>query len=271
MRVVLLTGNASNQAALAVKVAAAFELAGIVIEKRITKKKKRSFKKYIDAVLDRILFGKLRNAWFRMLEYYASKYKFPPVDICEVSSINSKATLDFLQKVKPDLVMVSGTSMIKSEILNLNFPKGILNLHTGLSPYIKGGPNCTNWCLATNQFHLIGNTVMFIDAGIDSGDLILTETTPLKGDETIDELHLKVMEHAHQLYIKALHNVSSNNYVRIKQQDIATGKTFYTRDWTNLQKWKAVYHYRKFATVVRSTEFENKRKQLILAGASSHD
>ena len=271
MRIVLLTGNASNQAALAVKVAAEFELAGIVIEKRAGKGKKRNLQKYVEAILDRTLFKKLRDSWFHMLGYYSSNYNFPLVNICEVNSINSKTTLDFLQKIQPDIVMVSGTGMIKKEILNLNVPKGILNLHTGLSPYIKGGPNCTNWCLATNQFHLIGNTVMFIDAGIDSGDLILTETTPLTGDESMDELHLKVMEHAHELYIKALHNVSSGNYVRIKQKDIATGKTYYTRDWTNNQKWNAVYHYKKFRTVVKSSEFANKKKQLILAGVSSYN
>jgi len=37
------------------------------------------------------------------------------------------------------------------------------------------------WCLAKNWLHLIGNTVMWIDPGIDSGDLLSTERTPLDG------------------------------------------------------------------------------------------
>ena len=78
----------------------------------------------------------------------------------------------------------------------------ILNLHTGISPYIKGGPNCTNWCIATKQFEKIGNTIMWLDKGIDTGELLTTENTKFNStDKSLLKIHMRVMNHAHDLYI----------------------------------------------------------------------
>lgn len=266
MKIVLLTSNASNQAALAVKIAERFQLAGIVIEERKKLKQKRSIIDYINAVLDRSLFRKLRSAWFDMLKFYQEKYAFPKVETIKVNSVNSDATKDFLNKIRPDLVMVSGTGMVKKKILEMNFTCGIVNLHTGLSPYIKGGPNCTNWCLATNQFHLIGNTVMWIDAGIDSGDIIATETTVVTGEESLTELHIKVMEHAHQLYINSVAELERDcsKMKGVKQTAITEGRTFYTREWSNMNKWKAVRNFKSFKSTVQSSSYKKLQKELSL-------
>jgi methionyl-tRNA formyltransferase len=252
MKIVLLSGNAPNQ------------LAGIVLEKRIPRKSNKSFSKILDAVLDRTLFKELRNSWFSMMEHYRNIYTLPDVPILEVSNINHEPTIDFLKKLNPDLIMVSGTSMVKKGILSMKFTHGIINLHTGLSPYVKGGPNCTNWCLAENQFHLIGNTVMWIDEGIDSGDLILTEPTSLSGDESLEHLHLRVMEHAHELYLRSVRNIRNGVAAHVKQTSIAEGKTFFTREWKRLQKWRAVRNYKKFHDAVASAEFRQKRDALKL-------
>src|SRR5207253_2541544 len=124
--------------------------------------------------------------------------RFPDVPLVRVRNINDTATREFLQQLRPDLVTVAGTNMVGPTLLaEASEGRGVVNLHTGLSPYVKGGPNCTNWCLAEGTFHLIGNTVMWLDPGIDTGRIIASERTPLAGDEDLAELHWKVMEHAH--------------------------------------------------------------------------
>ncbi len=210
MRVVLLINDAPNQAALASKMDAMFDVAGIVVEERSGRGKKSAVD-YFSAALERTFFKALRHAWFDMQAYYRDKYFLPSSESITVHSINSDNAVTFIQSLHPDLLVVTGTKMIKEKILSLQIPYGIINLHTGISPYVKGGPNCTNWCLSTNQLHMIGNTVMYLDEGIDSGNIIATEFTPLSGDESLYELHLKVMEHAHDLYIRVMKLMKAKN------------------------------------------------------------
>jgi hypothetical protein len=45
---------------------------------------------------------------------------------------------------------------------------------------------------------------MWLNDGINSGKIISIELTPFSGKENLPEAHIKVMEHAHDLYIRAL-------------------------------------------------------------------
>src|SRR5206468_12540277 len=117
---------------------------------------------------------------------------FPQTPI-QVADINAPEVLALVEREKPDLVVVSGTNLLKPPLIAKIRETGkVVNLHTGISPFIKGGPSCTNWCLALRRFDLIGNTVMWLDAGIDSGAIIATERTPLTGRESLLELHIAV-------------------------------------------------------------------------------
>ena len=140
--------------------------------------------------------------------------------------------------------------MVKKEIIDeaKKINCIILNLHTGVSPYIKGGPNCTNWCLA-NNYYLIGNTVMTLDAGIDSGAIIATECTKLDGNESLFDLHYKVMEHGFDLYVRVISCYVKEKIVlkSISQDDISTKVSlFYTKNWTIAKVIKAYYNYKFF-------------------------
>jgi methionyl-tRNA formyltransferase len=116
-----------------------------------------------------------------------------------------------------------------------------MNLHTGLSPYVKGGPNCTNWCIANNEWHLTGNTIMWLNAGIDSGNIITTETVDIRSASSLTQAHYLVMEHAHNLYGRAIQYVLSQKapYNSIPQQSIAKGTLYLTKMW-NSEKRKAL-------------------------------
>lgn len=51
---------------------------------------------------------------------------------------------------------------------------------------------------------------MWIDEGIDTGNIITTEQTPLRGNESLFQIHLKVMDHAHDLYLRSIEVVRNN-------------------------------------------------------------
>lgn len=266
MKIILLCGNKSNQYALAAKVANNFDLVGIVLEQKKAKQPRNLFY-IIPKIINRLFFFKISTSWNEMLSYYAKNYLLPKKPNKLITdNINSKVVADFIMTLQPDLIMVSGTSLIKKDILDLRIPKGIINLHTGLSPYVKGGPNCTNWCISNNTLHLIGNTVMWIDKGIDSGNIITSETVRFNGDETLNEIHIKVMEHAHHLYLKVLYTLLSDfeNCPSIKQTDIGKGQLFLTRMWNMKAKFKFMLHLVHLNKRIQEPNMNKKIQQLRL-------
>jgi methionyl-tRNA formyltransferase len=255
MRIILWIGDGANQKALANKIHSKYKIDLIIIEAK-KKKTKLSFSKIVNRIADKLLFSAINNAWFQMLYKYEKNYEsYPNTQLIYTNNINSEQVFTDTTNLGADLIIVSGTSMIREKLLSVKPRLGIMNLHTGLSPYVKGGPNCTNWCLANDQFHLIGNTIMWIDKGIDSGNIITTEVTKFTGKESLTDIHVKVMEHAHQLYIKAIDAVANGNNSSIPQNEIAGGATYYTRYWTMEKKRKALNNYKKFALVVSSEQY----------------
>lgn len=252
-------GEGANQKALANKIDKQFPLAGIICE--VTSGKKTiTIKKLGEKIIENVFLSKIGKAWANMLDHYQEGYPaLPTVPILKVNNINNDKAFEFTERLNPDMIIVSGTRMIKEKMLSIQPSIGILNLHTGLSPYVKGGPNCTNWCIATGQFHLIGNTVMWIDKGIDSGNIITTEFTPLTGTESFNELHIKVMEHAHKLYLRSIEYLSKGKRNSTPQKNIADGVTYYTRQWGLKQKYQLVRQLKHFKQSLLSGEIETKR------------
>lgn len=263
MKIVLWIGHEPNQIALANKIHQRFPVTAIIAEKRKNVRKVTAgflFEKF----LEKIFLPSIGKAWFNLQRDYQKKFPgFPPVELLVVENINSEEALEFSRKQHADLFLVSGTRLIKEKMLGLKAPVGILNLHTGLSPYVKGGPNCTNWCLAEKKPHLIGNTIMWIDKGIDTGNLLCTEFTSLNGKENLGEVHLKVMEHAHELYLRSVEFLSKGKTQRIPQDGIEKGKTYYTRQWKLWQKISLILNFKMLEKSIRDGSMEEHKKKII--------
>ncbi len=235
LKILIWCGHAANQKALANKIATLYTVEGVVIEAGDGKKKKRKLIKWPAFFLDRIRFQKIYSAWKNLMKYYDNKFPgWPNVPMIKVTGINCKETTEFTQNIQPDLIIVSGTALIKEPLLSIPARIGIINLHTGLSPFVKGGPNCTNWCIANNTWDLIGNTIMWLNAGIDSGNIIMAEKIDIKTAPDLTIAHQMVMEHAHELYSRAIGYLSGAvpPYLSVSQESIGKGKLFLTKMWT---------------------------------------
>jgi len=262
MKIVLWIGNEPNQKALANKLHEVFPISAIVMESRQSKRK-LTLRFIFEKIIEKAFLSSIGNAWWSMLKNYEQKYpKYPNAEILDVENINSDLAYNFTAKHNPDLILVSGTRLVKQKMFNISPSIGILNLHTGLSPYVKGGPNCTNWCIAKKDFNLIGNTIMWIDKGIDTGNILTTEFTQLNGNENLLELHTKVMEHAHILYINAVKFLASGNRQSIKQFDIANGKTYFTKQWTLKQKINLIKNFGLLKKEFDNGNISAKRKEI---------
>ena len=241
MKVIAIFGDGPSQRALAQRIHASVPLAHIATVRLARKGRRRFIRSAVSITVAR----SLRTAWFKMLRHYDALFEtWPAVASTVYSSANDAALVELIARERPDLVLVSGTDLLKKQTLD-RFATRVMNLHTGISPYIRGGPNCTNWALALGEFDLIGNTVMWIDPGIDSGAIIATERTPLSGRESLKELHIKVMDHAHDLYCRAVTAFAAGRPLpSVPQGTIAKGRLFLTRDWDSFAMLRAAFNHR---------------------------
>lgn len=85
-------------------------------------------------------------------------------------AINNADIVEEIIALNPDLLVCYGSSLIKSELLQ-KFEGKFLNVHLGLSPYYRGaGTNI--WPLINGEPDMVGATFMYIDEGIDTGNII---------------------------------------------------------------------------------------------------
>ena len=100
-----------------------------------------------------------------------AKIKCCKIPFIIVDNINSKKFINFIKKLEPDINIISGFSYIfKKELIN-TAKYGSINLHAGPLPSYRGG-SPLNWQIINNEKN-IGVSIIKIDEGIDSGQVIL--------------------------------------------------------------------------------------------------
>lgn len=130
------------------------------------------------------------------LKNYADNFN---IDYFKCSNINSEDALEKIDGFKCDiLVSMSFNQIFKTEIINLS-PNGIINCHAGKLPFYRGR-NILNWVLINDEPEF-GITVHYVDEGIDTGDIILQRTFPIKEtDSYATLLDIAFVECANILY-----------------------------------------------------------------------
>ena len=85
-------------------------------------------------------------------------------------AINDEEHVDAISQANPSLLAAFGCSLIKEPLISA-FPHRFLNCHLGLSPYYRGSG--TNFFpLVDGKPEFVGATFMYLDAGIDTGEII---------------------------------------------------------------------------------------------------
>ncbi len=118
----------------------------------------------------------------------ALEYNIP---IFQPSTLKNIDVINQIQNLNPDLIVVVAYGQIlPKEILQL--PKhGCINVHASLLPKYRGaGP--INWVIINGE-KKTGITTMYMDVGLDTGDMILKEEIEIGEYETAGELHDRLM------------------------------------------------------------------------------
>jgi methionyl-tRNA formyltransferase len=127
---------------------------------------------------------------------------------------------EFLEKIKemaPDVIVVAAFGQILPKALLELPPMGCINVHASLLPKYRGA--------APIQYSIIdgesetGITIMYMDVGIDTGDIILQESLPISDNETGGSLFDKMAVLGSELIIKALENIENGTATRTPQDN----------------------------------------------------
>lgn len=130
---------------------------------------------------------------------------------------NNEEFVEELKKLQPDVIcVVAYGKILPKEILDIP-SKGCINLHGSLLPKYRGAAPI-QWAVL-NGDKVTGVTTMYMDVGMDTGDMILKEEVEIPEDETTGELWEKLSVIGAKLLVKTLKQVENGEAPRIPQGD----------------------------------------------------
>ena len=122
-----------------------------------------------------------------------------------------------LRELAPDcLVVVAYGRILPQEILDVP-PRGCVNIHGSLLPRYRGAAPI-QWSVIRGET-VTGVTSMFMDAGMDTGDIIDTLTTPIGENETAGELFERLAPLGARLLSTTLAAIADGTVTRRPQND----------------------------------------------------
>jgi methionyl-tRNA formyltransferase len=131
--------------------------------------------------------------------------------------IRRPENVEALQASRPDVIVVVGYGQIIPQNI-IDIPRsGILNVHASLLPKYRGAAPI-QWAIANGESET-GITIMQIDAGLDTGDMLSRWKTIVNPDETAPELAARLAPRGAELLIRTLEDVHAGRAVRVKQND----------------------------------------------------
>ena len=123
--------------------------------------------------------------------------------------------IEEIKKLEPDVIcVVAYGKILPKEILEI--PKlGCINVHGSLLPKYRGAAPI-QWAVL-NGDKTTGVTTMYMDVGMDTGDMILKEETEIGENETTGELWERLAQIGAKLLVKTLEQVENGTAPRITQ------------------------------------------------------
>ena len=117
----------------------------------------------------------------------------------------------------PDIIITCAYGQIVPEVI-LNKPKyGCINVHASLLPKLRGGAPIHKAIIY--GYDVTGITIMYMDKGMDTGDMISKKEVKIEDNDTAETLHDKLQKISVTLLLETLPKIISGTNKREKQDD----------------------------------------------------
>jgi methionyl-tRNA formyltransferase len=124
------------------------------------------------------------------------------IPVYQPERIRDSAALLHLKELQPEVMVVVGYGQIIPQSVIDLAPLGIINVHASLLPELRGAAPI-QWSIARG-YKRTGVTTMRIDAGLDTGDILLQWETPIFPEETAPELSARLAAAGADLLVRTL-------------------------------------------------------------------
>ncbi len=124
------------------------------------------------------------------------------IPVLQPTKIRTAEFADELRSYRPDLIVVAAYGRILPDSILTLPPLGCINIHGSLLPRHRGAAPI-QWAIIKGDLQA-GVTIMQIDAGMDTGDMLLPAAIPVADDETAGALFVKLAELGGQTLMTAL-------------------------------------------------------------------
>ena len=157
--------------------------------------------------------------------------------VLQPERIKEPASIDQIASFNPDLIIVVAFGQFLPKTL-LDLPQlGCINVHASLLPYYRGAAPI-HWAIINGE-KVTGVTTMFMDIGMDTGDMILKTEVPIHVNNTTGQLHDILSGLGAQVLKETIAAILTRNAPRNPQnKDLATYAPLLTREiekinWNN--------------------------------------
>ncbi|MGM0444902.1 MAG: methionyl-tRNA formyltransferase [Bacillota bacterium] len=187
--------------------------------------------------------GRGKKVRYTPVKKSAKKYN---LEIMQPKNINNKKTINKLKQLDIDLLVVVAYGQILSKKL-LDLPKyGCINLHASLLPTYRGSSPIQQAILDGKE--KTGVTTMFMDEGLDTGDIIKQKEVNIYEEDNAGNLHDRLASAGAELLEETILDFVSNpNNVKRTKQD--PNKSSYT---TQLSKDDGLIDWSKKADYIKN-------------------
>jgi len=135
--------------------------------------------------------------------------------VLQPANFRDQADVDQLAALEPDVLVVAAYGLILPQrVLDIP-PLGALNIHASLLPRLRGAAPIQRAILAGEA--ITGITIMRMDAGMDTGDILLARSLGIGIDETASEVHDQLADLGGRLITEALGRLREGRLVRVPQ------------------------------------------------------
>lgn len=156
--------------------------------------------------------------------------------------LNVEATLRFLESAGVDTVVVFGTNLVKTPLLD-RWPGRMINMHLGLSPYYRG--TATNFYpLLNEEPEYVGATIHLLDASIDGGPILRHARPMIVASDMPHTIGCKAIIAGIDKLIAVLHDLDSDRLTPIPQWEVPNPRLYLRKD----------YHPRQVVELYRKLE-----------------
>ncbi len=139
------------------------------------------------------------------------------IPVYQPQKIRSDEAYEYFVDVAPDVVVIIAYGQIIPARL-IEIPRfGWINLHGSLLPKYRGAAPI-HWAIANGEKHT-GLTTMSIDAGLDTGPMLLKYETDIGRDETAPELYERLAGAGAPLVVETLRGLEAGSIARVPQDN----------------------------------------------------